>query len=80
MKRIDCPDIGLRNIAEFAWGGEVLPEVEAVNPTAWAASVWRRSNAAGAVSEWWYHIPTAAWLIVERNTTTDEQIGIATPT
>jgi sarcosine oxidase subunit delta len=29
-------------------------------------------NAAGIVREWWYHVATAYWFIVERNTVTDE--------
>lgn len=79
MQRIDCFDLGPRNITEFAWGGEVLPPVDATDAMAWAASVWHRANTAGAVTEWWYHIPTSTWHIVQRNTLTDEQIGTAAP-
>ena len=79
MKRIVCTDLGARNIAEFAWGGEVQPEVPTGDAAAWAASVWQRTNAAGPVTEWWYHIPTGSWHFVQRNTLTDEQIGDAVP-
>jgi sarcosine oxidase, subunit delta len=79
VKRIDCPDLGPRNITEFAWGGELQPAVSTTDAAAWAASVWQRTNAAGAVTEWWYHIPTSTWHIVQRSTLTDEQIGTAVP-
>jgi sarcosine oxidase subunit delta len=79
VKRINCPDLGPRNITEFAWGGEVQSTVDPTSAADWAAAVWRRSNIAGAVTEWWYHIPTCTWHIVQRDTRTDEQIGRATP-
>jgi sarcosine oxidase subunit delta len=79
VNRIDCKDLGLRNITEFAWGGEVQAPVDSTDAAAWAASVWLRANAAGPVTEWWYHVPTSTWHIVQRNTLTSEQIGLAVP-
>ena len=57
----------------------LLARAPVCEAAAWAASVWQRTNAAGAVTEWWYHIPTSTWHIVQRSTLTDEQIGTAVP-
>ncbi len=71
-----CPLNGPRNISEFVCFGEVteMPDPEAVTDDAWAAFVWFSDNTAGVVREWWYHAPTAYWIIAERDTVKDEVI------
>lgn len=75
MKLIPCPLNGLRNADEFACGGELatLPAPDA-GDAAWTRYVFARENRAGVVREWWYHIPSAYWFILERDTVTDTVI------
>jgi sarcosine oxidase subunit delta len=74
MKLMPCPLNGLRNIAEFAYGGEVVdePDPERCSDREWADYVFLADNAAGVVREWWYHVPSATWFIAERDTVSDE--------
>jgi sarcosine oxidase, subunit delta len=73
MKIMTCPLNGPRNIAEFAFGGEVRSEpADDKDDASWAAYVWCRDNSAGVVREWWCHVPSGYWFIAERNTATDE--------
>ena len=72
MKLIPCPLNGLRNSDEFACGGEVvaMPPPDA-SDAAWIDYIFMRDNKAGLVREWWFHIPTSYWFILERDTVTD---------
>jgi sarcosine oxidase subunit delta len=72
VKLIPCPLNGLRNVNEFACGGEVIemPAPDAPD-TAWIDYIFMRENKAGVVREWWFHIPTSYWFIVERDTVSD---------
>jgi sarcosine oxidase subunit delta len=73
MKIMHCPLNGPRNIAEFAYGGEVRPPpAPDAAPEAWAEYLYYTENRAGAVLEWWVHVPTTYWFIAERDTRTDE--------
>lgn len=73
MRQFEIPGVGLRNVSEFIWGGEVTePCAEAVDDRTWAASLWNRENARGEVQEWWFHVPTHLWIIITRNTDTDQ--------
>ena len=75
MKTLNCPLNGPRNIAEFAYGGEVkqmpAPGAEVRD---WAAYVFIEKNTRGVVREWWIHLPTSYWFIAERNTETNEVV------
>ncbi len=75
MKLIPCPLNGPRNVSEFAYGGEVMtmPAPDAPE-AAWHDYIFNRANAAGVVREWWLHIPTSYWFILERDTVTDAVI------
>ena len=75
MKILNCPLNGPRNISEFAYGGEVqdLPPAEA-GVREWADYVFIERNVRGHVREWWVHLPTTYWFIVERDTATNEII------
>ena len=72
MKLIPCPLNGWRNADEFAYGGEVgtMPAPDATDE-AWIHYIFARKNPAGLVREWWYHIPTSYWFILERDTVSD---------
>lgn len=74
MRLMRCPLNGLRDISEFAYGGEVeeMPDPRACSDAEWADHVFNRDNACGTVREWWCHLPTVHWFIAERDTATDE--------
>jgi sarcosine oxidase subunit delta len=73
MNILNCPLNGPRNISEFAYGGEVqempAPDAELRD---WAAYVFIENNTRGLVREWWIHLPTSYWFIVERNTESND--------
>jgi heterotetrameric sarcosine oxidase delta subunit len=79
--KVTCPNCGSRHSTEFWFGGEALP------PDARASSdvdplqadyerVWLRSNVAGVQREhWFHHAGCRRWLVVERDTRTNEFHG-----
>ena len=72
MKLMPCPLNGLRNISEFACGGEVqeLPPPDC-DAESWIDYLYLEDNTAGVVREWWCHLATAYWFIAERDTRSD---------
>lgn len=76
MKLIPCPINGLRPVSEFIYGGEVrpMPDPNTSDDDTWADYVFNRTGAPGVKQEWWCHIPSNTWFIVDRNTLTDEII------
>jgi heterotetrameric sarcosine oxidase delta subunit len=67
---LECPNCGLREVAEFTFGGEVHPRPAAA-PTARElnAYVYFRRNAAGPQIEWWQHRSGCrAWFLARRDT------------
>lgn len=72
MKIMPCPLNGKRNISEFSYGGEVktrpLPGAGAVMV---ADYLFLKDNRAGVTREWWCHLPTSYWFIVERDLVSD---------
>lgn len=76
MKIMPCPLNGPRNISEFVWGGEVVihPDPATCTDEEWVDYVLMENNTPGVVREWWYHAPTAYWIIAERDTMSDEII------
>ena len=73
MKLLNCPINGLRPVDEFAYGGELREQPDALSCTdaEWAGYVFDRNGAPGVKKEWWYHVPSGTWFIAERNTATD---------
>ena len=73
MKLIPCPLNGPRNASEFACAGPVRQVAEAVaeGDEAWSDHLFFEDNEAGVVLEWWCHLPSSYWFIVERDTRTD---------
>lgn len=72
MIRIDCPNCGVRNAAEFRFGGEYNPRPPhplAVSEEEWSDYIFMRRNRAGVQTEWWYHRNGCGmWFLVERDT------------
>ncbi len=81
MLRIDCPLCGLRDEAEFGYGGDatvIRPAVAETDVEKWLAYVFLRDNPRGPHREYWHHTQGCRqWLVVERDTLTHE-IGIVT--
>ena len=76
MKRMHCPLNGLRNISEFAYGGEVLdiPDSLSCSDREWAEYLFIDENRSDVVREWWIHTPSSYWFIAERNRSSNEII------
>lgn len=71
MIRLNCPNCGPRNVAEFRYGGEVQarPEPQESDPQRWTSYLYLRRNPLGELREWWYHrAGCGRWFIAERHT------------
>lgn len=73
MKMIDCPRIGPRPVAEFQYGGawRPMPNPNQCGDSEWAHYVFHRDGGPGVKREFWYHVPSATWLVAERDTLRD---------
>lgn len=80
MKIIRCPLNGPRPVAEFAYGGEVrsMPDPGSCSDAEWTDHVFNRSSVPGVKREWWCHIASGYWFIVDRDTVRDEIIATHT--
>lgn len=74
MLVIVCPHCGARNSNEFSFSGELHPRPEPdVDPVSWRRYLYMRRNVAGWQEEQWFHVSGCRrFLIVERDTTTNE--------
>lgn len=76
MIRINCPNCGLRNAAEFRFGGEFNPRPKSpldCDPTDWTDYVYMRRNKRDVQKEWWLHRNGCGiWFLAERHTGTNE--------
>jgi len=74
MKLIPCPLNGLRPADEFVYGGEVrgMPDPAAADDKRWSEYVFHRSGIPSVKREWWYHLPSGYWFVLERDTATDQ--------
>jgi sarcosine oxidase subunit delta len=72
MKLIPCPLNGLRPADEFVCGGElrVMPDA-AIDDARWSEYVFHRSGVPGVKREWWCHVPSGYWFVLDRDTLTD---------
>ncbi len=87
MLRIDCPWCGVRDEAEFKYGGDATvkrPKIEGMPADGGAAAyydyVYERANPKGWHVEWWHHVSGCRqWLKVVRHTVTHDirQVGKA---
>jgi heterotetrameric sarcosine oxidase delta subunit len=71
---IDCPHCGPREATEFSFGGEAIrragPDATDRELT---DALYVRRNVSGWQTEWWRHdAGCRSWLVVERDTRTDE--------
>ena len=80
MKQLLCPLNGLRPVSEFVYGGEVrvMPDPETCSDEQWSSYVFNRSGVPGIKREWWCHIASGFWFVVDRDTATD--VVVATHT
>ncbi len=75
MILLPCPWCGLRDAAEFGYVGEIgaRPDPRATNKKEWRDYLYLRRNRAGWTVERWYHqMGCRRYLLVERDTTTNE--------
>jgi sarcosine oxidase subunit delta len=74
MKLIPCPLNGLRPVDEFVYGGEVrpMPSPEVCDDARWAQYVFNRNSVPGIKREWWCHVPSGYWFMLDRDTASDE--------
>jgi methylglutamate dehydrogenase subunit B len=75
---VPCPWCGPRPAEEFACRGEVT-----VRPTGSPSLreltdyLYFRANAAGPQREWWHHrLGCGSWFVAERDTRTNEILGV----
>ena len=72
--RITCPLCGARDRREFTYYGASLyadRPAEGAAPEAWDDYLHLRDNAAGEITDLWYHeLGCSAWIEVTRNTVT----------
>lgn len=79
---LKCPHCGVREVSDFAYGGEVttdeLPEQPSLREL--AEINYFRANRSGPQLEWWFHrAGCRTWFQAERNTATNEIIGVGLP-
>jgi sarcosine oxidase subunit delta len=77
MKVITCPLNGPRPVSEFAYAGEVreMPDPDMCSDAEWTRYVFDRSGIPGVKREWWCHIASGYWFIVERDTALDRVLA-----
>jgi heterotetrameric sarcosine oxidase delta subunit len=74
---LTCPYCGVREVTDFAFGGEVTvrPAADA-GPRELNTYNYFRRNAAGVQREWWFHRSGCrAWFTAERDTRTNEVLS-----
>jgi heterotetrameric sarcosine oxidase delta subunit len=79
---LPCPHCGPRDVNEFTFQGELTRRPQA-HPSLRELTdyVYFRDNVAGPQREWWYHrLGCGTWFVAERDTRTNEVLGVALPT
>jgi len=75
MILLPCPWCGPRDVDEFGYGGEMhaRPDPRTTTPDEWRDYLYLRRNVAGWTRERWYHrMGCRRYVVVERDTTTNE--------
>jgi sarcosine oxidase subunit delta len=78
---LTCPHCGVREVADFAFGGEVSPRPRTA-PSLRELSEYNyfRRNVAGVQLEWWYHRSGCrSWFQAERDTRTNAVLCVGLP-
>jgi heterotetrameric sarcosine oxidase delta subunit len=75
--KLECPTCGPRSYHEFWFGGELRPWKPDPTAAEEYEMTWLRQNRAGPQLERWCHFAGCGrWLTVERDTRTNEILGI----
>ena len=80
---LPCPNCGLRDVNEFAYGGELTtrpPVNGAARPDVreLGSYLYFRRNVAGVQREWWFHrLGCELWFQAARDTRTNEVLRTA---
>jgi sarcosine oxidase subunit delta len=75
-----CLDSGPRPVEEFRCSGEITsrpstePQLRELT-----TYIYFRDNVAGVHREWWFHRACEGWFVAERDTTTNEVVGVEIP-
>ena len=71
---LTCPNCGVREVTDFAFGGELNPRPkETPSLRDLGRYNYFRENVAGVQQEWWLHRSGCGeWFIAERNSLTNE--------
>lgn len=80
MLQIRCPNCGIRDEAEFDFGGEAGAERPdgSVSDAEWSQYLFMRENTKGIQRERWFHrFGCGQWFDVERDTVTHELKEVA---
>ena len=81
MLRILCPFCGLRDHAEFSYGGDASPPPPPFadgDINRWHDYIYLRENPKGRHREFWRHSHGCRqWLVVERDTATHEIFSVS---
>jgi heterotetrameric sarcosine oxidase delta subunit len=78
---LTCPHCGIREVTDFAYGGEVVPRPQE-RPSERELNDYNyfRRNVAGVQREWWYHRSGCrTWFLAERDTRTNEVLSVSVP-
>ena len=78
---LTCPHCGVREVADFAFGGELSsrPRAEPTLRELCEYNYFRR-NVAGVQREWWYHRSGCrTWFQAERDTRTNRVLRVGLP-
>jgi heterotetrameric sarcosine oxidase delta subunit len=78
---LECPHCGIREVADFAFGGEVSARPkQAPSFRELCEYNYFRRNVAGVQREWWYHRSGCrVWFQAERDTRTNEVLRVGLP-
>jgi heterotetrameric sarcosine oxidase delta subunit len=77
---LECPHCGIREVADFAFGGEVCKRPQDPSFRELCEYNYIRENVAGVQREWWYHRSGCrTWFLAERDTRTNEVLRIGLP-
>jgi len=75
---IECPLCGLRDVAEYRYGGEIQARPQPDSSVAdWSSYLYARANVAGVEQAWWFHrAGCRRWLQAERDTRTNRVLRV----
>ncbi len=78
---LECPNCGVREVADFAFGGEVSTRPrETPSFRELCEYNYFRRNVAGVQREWWYHRSGCrTWFQAERDTRTNDVLKVGLP-